>query len=277
MKSKNFLLILIAVSALSVLTSCGSSAVVQNTWRSTEIKIDGNYTDWQSHLKLLPDQKISLGFTNDDKFLYMCLVTEDRMKVMQMTRAGLITWFIPSSGSENTFGIKYPLPNKNPPREQMQNAGRELFQQGGQGGLDKIVNTMLEKQNEMQILNSDKYSLSLLPIENQDGIKAKLGYIDGKFVYELQVPLAVRNQGDYAFQIASTPGENLQIKFETEQAEAAAGRGSGAGMAQGGGGQMGGGGMGGMRQGTGSGGNNQRFQMPEPLNYSTEVKLAQQK
>ena len=147
-----------------------------------------------------------------------------------------------------------------------------MFQQ--QGGLDKIVNMLLEKQTEMQILNSDKYSLSLLPIENQDGIKAKLGYVDGKFVYELQVPLAVHT--DYAFQIAAMPGENLQIKFETEQAEATAGRGSGAGMAQGGGGQMGGGGMGGMRQGAG-GGNMQRFQMPEPLNYSTEVKLAQQK
>ncbi|MDP2036894.1 MAG: hypothetical protein Q8L04_05890 [Ignavibacteria bacterium] len=274
MKIKNYLLILLTISALSVLTSCSSSAVVQNTWRSTEIKIDGNFTDWQNHLKLLPEQKISLGFTNDDKFFYMCLVTEDRMKVMQMTRAGLITWFIPSSGSENTFGIKYPLPNKNPPREQMQNMGREMFQQGGQGGLDKIVNVMLEKQNEMQILNSDKYSLSLLPIENQDGIKAKLGYVDNKFVYELQVPLAVHS--DYAFQIATMPGENMQIKFETEQTEAAAGRGAGAGMAQGGGGQMGGGGMGGMRQGAG-GGNTQRFQMPEPLNYSTEVKLAQKK
>ncbi|OGU68321.1 MAG: hypothetical protein A2499_07915 [Stygiobacter sp. RIFOXYC12_FULL_38_8] len=272
MKNKNFFLILLTISALSVLTSCGSSAVVQNTWRSTEIKIDGNFTDWQNHLKMLPDQKISLGFTNDDKFLYMCLVTEDRMKIMQMTRAGFITWFIPSGGSDNTFGIKYPLPNKNLPREQMQNMGREMFQQ--QGGLDKIVNMLLEKQTEMQILNSDKYSLSLLPIENQDGIKAKLGYVDGKFVYELQVPLAVHT--DYAFQIAAMPGENLQIKFETEQAEATAGRGSGAGMAQGGGGQMGGGGMGGMRQGAG-GGNMQRFQMPEPLNYSTEVKLAQQK
>lgn len=265
MKIKNILLVLVTVSAFSFFTSCGSSAVVQSAWRSSEIKIDGNFTDWQNHLKLLTDQKISLGFTNDDKFLYMCLVTEDRMKIMQMTRAGFITWFIPSGGSDNTFGIKYPLPYKNPPREQMQNIGREMFQQGG---LDKIVNMLLEKQNEIQILNFDKYSLSLLPIENQDGIKAKLGYVDGKFVYELQVPLAVHS--DYAFQIASMPGENLQIKFETEQAEAAAGRGAGAGMAQGGGG------MGGMRQGAG-GGNMQRFQMPEPLNYSTEVKLAQQK
>ncbi|KAF0150816.1 MAG: hypothetical protein FD143_2493 [Ignavibacteria bacterium] len=259
MKRKNLLKLLTSILVVIFLSACGSSNVVQNNWRSNEITIDGNYQDWKNNLKLLPDQKISLGFTNDDKFFYMCLVTEDRMKVMQMTRGGFITWFIPSSGSENTFGIKYPLPIKNMPREQMQSLGREMFLQGG---LDKIVNMMIEKQNEIQILNSDKYSLSLLPAENKDGIKARLGYIEGKFVYELQVPLAVHD--DFAFQIASLPGDNLQVKFETEQVESQAGRGTGPGMMQGGG----------MRPG---GGNMPRFQMPEPLNYSVELKLAEKK
>jgi hypothetical protein len=194
------------------------------------------------------------------------------MKAMQMLRNGFITWFIPASGSDNTFGIKYPLPNKNIPREQMQNMGREMMQQGG---LDKIAEMMIERQNEIQILNSEKYSLSLLPVENKDGIKAKLGYSEGKFVYELQVPLAVHE--DFAFQIAAMPGDDFQVKFETEQAEnATPGRSGGGAMSGGGGGQMGGGGMGGMRQGAG-GGNMQRFQMPEPLNFSTSVKLAAKK
>lgn len=271
MNFRNLLKLSIVFISVFLIAACSSGTVIQNNWRSYEITVDGNFQDWKNNLKLLPDQKISLGFTNDDKFFYMCLVTEDRMKVMQMTRAGFITWFIPSSGSENTFGIKYPLPNKNIPREQMQSMGREMFQQGG---MDKIVNMMLEKQNEMQILNSDKYSLSLLPVENKDGIKAKLGYIEGKFVYELQVPLAVHD--DYAFQIASLPGDKIQIKFETEQGESAAGRGSGGGMMPGGGGGQMGGGMGGMRQG-GGGGNMQRFQMPEPLNYSVDLKLAEKK
>jgi hypothetical protein len=267
MKYGKVLSLVLSVLVITVFASCSSRDVIQNSWRSTEIKIDGNFNDWQNNLKLLPDQKISLGFTNDDKFLYLCLVTEDRMKVMQMTRAGFITWFIPSGGSDNTFGIKYPLPNKNLPREQMQGMGREMFQQGG---LDKIVNMMLEKQNEIQILNSDKYSLSLLPTENKDGIRTKLGYIDGKFVYELQVPLAVHD--DYSFQIAAMPGDKLEVKFETEEMEATAGRTPRTGMAQGGGGERSGS-MGGMRQG-GSGGNMQRFQMPEPLNFSAEIKLA---
>ncbi|MFA7420659.1 MAG: hypothetical protein WCZ90_13320 [Melioribacteraceae bacterium] len=275
MKNKKiFTFITIAITSL-IISSCGSSAIVQSSLKTNEIKIDANVADWQSNLKHFPDQKIWLGFSNDDKYFYLCLATEDRMKAMQMLRNGFITWFIPSSGSENTFGIKYPLPNKNIPREQMQNMGKDMMQQGG---LDKIAEMMIERQNEIQILNSDKYSLSLLPVENRDGIKAKLGYSEGKFVYELQVPLAVHE--DFAFQIAAMPGDDFQVKFETEQAEAASAGRSGGGMpggsGEGGGGQRGGGGMGGMRQGAG-GGNMQRFQMPEPLNFSTDVKLAAKK
>lgn len=264
MKNQNLLNLFVIFFTIVLLSACSSSNVLQNKWPTEEIKIDGNYQDWRNNLTVLPDQKISFGFTNDDKYFYMCLITEDRMKVFQMTRAGFITWFIPEGGSENTFGIKYPLPIKNISREQMQSMGRDMFQQGG---LDKVVNMVLEKQNEIQIVNSDKYSLSLLPLENKDGIKAKLGYTDGKFVYELKVPLAVHD--DYDFQISSLPGDKMQIKFETEQAEAGAGRGAGGGMMQGGG-QM----SGAMRQG---GGNMSRFQMPEPLNYSAEIKLAEKK
>ncbi len=270
---KIFTFIAIVITSL-IVSSCSSSTLVQSSFKTSEIKIDANVSDWQNNLKHFPDQKIWLGFSNDDKYFYLCLATEDRMKSMQMLRNGFITWFIPASGSDNTFGIKYPLPNKNVPREQMQNMAKEMMQQGG---LDKIAEMMIEKQNEIQILNSDKYSLSLLPVENKDGIKAKIGYSEGKFVYELQVPLAVHE--DFAFQIAAMPGDDFQVKFETEQAEAAAtGRGGGGmmpGGSEGGGSGQRGGGMGGMRQG--GGGNMQRFQMSEPLNFSTNVKLAARK
>ena len=192
----------------------------------------------------------------------MCLVLEDRSKIMQMMRAGFTVWFIPSNNDESTFGIKYPLSNKILPREQIQNMTREMFQQGG---IEKLVSMYLEKQKEIQILNGDKYSLALLPLENQDGIRAKLGYADGKLIYELQVPLAVNDE--YSFQIAALPGENVKIKFETEAMDLSSMRPAGGGMPQGGGQ------MGGMRPG-GAGGGMGRFAMSEPFNYTHEVKLA---
>lgn len=246
-----------------LIQSCSSGPSLISEYKSTEIIIDGKTADWQNQLREFSDQKIWLGFTNDDKFFYMTLVTEDRSKIMQMMRGGFITWFIPASGSENTFGIKYPLSNKFNPREQLQNFNREMFQQGG--GIENLVKMFLDKQNEIQIVNSEKYSLSLLPVENKDGIKAKLGYDEGKFVYELQVPLAVHD--DYSFQIAALPGDELKVKLETEQIDMDAARGAMGGGMQRGGAQGGGGqGRGNM---TGAG----RFTPSEPLNYTINLKL----
>jgi hypothetical protein len=267
MKMKKIFISLVSLFIVLIISSCGGAAGIPINYRSTEITIDGKSDEWGTELKQIPDQKIWLGTTNDDKFFYLCLVTEDRIKAMQMMRNGLITWFIPTNNSDAAFGIKYPMPNKMPKREEMMNLGREMFQPEN---LSKLVDMFLEKQNEFQVLNKDKFSLSLLPLENKDGIKLKIGYTENKFVYEMKVPLAVHE--DYTFQIAALPGEDVKIKFETEQNEMPGGRSGG--MMQGGGGQMGGnrgGGTGQMRGNFPGAGIMQSF---EPLNYSTTIKLA---
>ncbi|MFZ5948073.1 MAG: hypothetical protein ACOYU5_08895 [Stygiobacter sp.] len=268
MKQK-ILIALFVISSSLFFTSCVGSALPIN-WRANQITIDGNSDEWGTELKQIPDQKIWLGTTNDDKFFYLCMVTEDRIKAMQMMRNGLITWFIPENDKDAGFGIKYPMPNKMPRREELQNLGnmnREMFQSEN---LMKFVDMFLEKQNEFQVLNLDKYSLSLLPLQNKDGIELKLGYKDNKFVYEMKVPLAVHQ--DYSFQIAALPGENIKVKFETEQNEMS-GRTKGSGMMSGG--QMG------ENRGAGAQGGQMRnmpgagiMQSLQPLNYSTTLKLA---
>ncbi len=261
---RQLLFLLITITSSLIFISCGSSVAPIN-WRSNQITIDGSSEDWGTELKQIPDQKIWLGTTNDDKFFYLCMVTEDRIKAMQMMRNGLITWFIPENEKDAGFGIKYPMPNKMPKREELQNFGnmsREMFQPEN---LMKLVDMFLEKQNEFQVLNIDKFSLSLLSLQNKDGIELKLGYKDNKFVYEMKVPLAVHE--DYSFQIAALPGEVIKIKFETEQNELS-GRGQGFGMM---GGNRSGGAQGGQMRNMPGAGIMQSF---EPLNYSTTIKLA---
>lgn len=261
---KNIFVLLLASIIVMLFSSCGGSSGVPINYRTTEITIDGKSSEWGTELKQIADQKIWLGTTNDDKFLYLCLVTEDRFKAMQMMRNGLITWFIPKNNSDAAFGIKYPMPNKMPRREEFQNIGKEMFQPEN---LTKLVDMFLEKQNEFQVLNKDKFSLSLLPLENKEGIKLKIGYTENKFVYEMKIPFAVHE--DYTFQIAALPGEDVQIKFETEQNVM---QGRSGGMMQGGG-QMGGNRSGGgqMRGNFPGAGLMQSF---EPLNYSETIKLA---
>jgi uncharacterized membrane protein YgcG len=270
-KKKSFFILPLILSGIFLINGCAASSNMNSLWQNNEIKIDGDASEWSRSIQQIPDKKISIGFRNDDKFLYVCLASEDRSKIMMITRAGLIVWFEPESGDKNKFGIKYPIavtqstPLKAP----------EMNREGKTGeNIDNILNKWLEEQNEFQIINKDKFPLTALPFVNDEGIEAKLGYRSNQFVYELKVPLATNEQ--FSFAVDAMPGEKVTVKFETEEFITEGMRdnrssgggmmspGSGSGNRSGGGK---GGGGGGMRPGMGGG------NMFEPLNYTVEVKL----
>ena len=270
-KKKSFFILPVIMSGIFLINGCAASSNMNSLWQNNEIKIDGDASEWNKSIQQIPDKKISIGFRNDDKFLYVCLVSEDRSKIMMITRAGLIVWFEPESGAKNKFGIRYPIVTTLSTLIPTPEINRE----GGQGSnLDKIFSKILEQQNEFQIINKDKFPLTALPIVNNEGIEVKLGYHSNQFVYELKVPLAVN--ADYSFAVDALPGEKIKVKFETEEFsfEGLRGAGSGSGMPPGSGGKPQGGGGGGRPGGggmrsPGMGGSN----MMEPLNYTVEINL----
>lgn len=268
LNKKIFFVLPVIVSSIFLINGCAAGLKMNSLWQNSEIKIDGDASEWSKSIQQIPDKKISLGFRNDDKFLYACLASEDRLKIMMITRAGLIVWFEPESGDKNKFGIRYPMviATSNP------TPIPEMNRPGGQGitSLDNIINKMLDQQNEFQIINKDKFPLTALPIVNNEGIEVKLGYRSNQFVYELKVPLATNTNFSYA--VDALPGEKIKVKFETEEFsfEGMHGAGGGGGMPSGGGRQGGAAGRpggGGMRPGMGG------ANMSEPLNYTVEINL----
>jgi hypothetical protein len=247
---------------------CSSDKELLSNWTDQEITIDGEISDWQNNLQYFPDDNIALGFKNDNKYLYICLTTNDLTKIFPMFRSGFIIWFEPEN-SGKTIGIKYPFHDiltsderMPPPNDQMN---------GGENRED-LINKMLLKQNEILILNEDKNPVTDFPIENKEGIKAKLGYHSDSFIYELKVPLSVNK---YAYQISAAPGEKLKIKFETEESDRKNfKRGNGMMMPpEGGEGGERGGGFGGERQHPEGGRQRMDRGSFKPIDFSTEITL----
>jgi hypothetical protein len=77
-----------------------------------------------------------------------------------------------------------------------------------------VIDKLIKGQDELQVLNSKKYPLSLLPLKNNEGIEAALNVKDTLFVYELCIPLQENNNNK--FPINAKPGEIINITFETE-------------------------------------------------------------
>lgn len=211
-----FFLVLTAIYLVVILISgCGSAEKLQSSWNGSDMKIDGDFSDWENNLHAIEGEGVSLGFKNDNESLYLCLITVDRGKMMQMMRSGFIVWFIPQNNNSKVFGIKYPMPLSllNLGREERQDFNKDMFQPEK---MQEMFSKMLNQKNEFQIINEENFPLGQFGLDNKKGIKVKLGYASERFIYELQVPLGTNN---YSYRIASQPGEKLKIKFETLESE----------------------------------------------------------
>jgi len=210
-----FLVLTVIYLVLILISGCGSAEKLQSNWSESEMKIDGDFSDWENSLHAIDGEGVSLGFKNDNKSLYFCLITVDRGKMMQMMRSGFIVWFIPQNSDSKVFGIKYPMPLSliNLGREERQDFNKDMFQPEK---MQEMFSKMLNQKNEFQIINEENFPLGQFGLDNKEGIKVKLGYVSERFIYELQVPLRTNN---YSYSIAAQSGEKLKIKFETLESE----------------------------------------------------------
>lgn len=261
-----------AVALIIFLYGCSAGLEMTSGWKENTVKIDGNSDEWAGSLKQIPDKNLAVGFKNDDQFLYMCLVINDPTKLMAMMHGGFFVWFEPEN-EKNTFGIKYPVPNLFSDKESMpmmdKSPDREKMQ-------ERIAKDF-DKQKEMVIINSDNYPLGQFPVSNnKEGINAKIGFEgEGRFVYELQVPLAEKN--NFVYKIDSRAGEKLNVRFETGEIERGKPGDDKGGMMrpEGGGGQMPPGGGGQMPGGRGMRGGmpGMRNAGDATINFSVELLL----
>ena len=264
----SFKLISAVLIFFGLLSGCSGEKELLSSWTNQQIKVDGETSDWQNDLDYIKEYNVALGLQNDSKFLYICLTTNDFTKVLPMLRGGFITWIEPENDGK-TIGIKYPMHSISNNNEQVPNSSEEIYNRRNPG---EFINRMMQRQNELQVLNDDKLPLIDLPVENKEGITAKVGYNSDRFVYELKVPL---NKNKYAYKISALPGEKIKIKFETEEPERknfGGEREDGTRMSRGEGGE--GTGFGAERPRGGRYGMRREGNSPfQPLNFSVEVTL----
>jgi hypothetical protein len=240
---------------LFLLYGCSSTPELIST-TGNNIVIDGNVSDWGVNLKYFPDEKVALGVSNDNNYFYLCLTTGELDKIIPMFAGGFIVWLQPEK-SDSSLGIKYPLHNIVDESRMMVNP--ERFREKGRG---TILTELLENQNEIRILNKDKFPVTAISTADSSGLMAKLGYSNDQFVYELRVPLKTNKYG-----ITASPGEKISVKFETEMPERRNLGGQGEG------------GMnpnGGMRRNPGGYGGERTFREHksfEPIDFSVDVIL----
>ncbi len=104
------------IFVLLILVSTGISLKAQDVKLTLKkvpqpIVVDGDVKDWGEKPFVLynVDTKLKYGFAYDDKYLYLCYQSEDRMNQMKIMQAGMSISLNIKAAKKATVGIEYPL------------------------------------------------------------------------------------------------------------------------------------------------------------------------
>ncbi len=255
---------------------------IASRWRDHDIRVDGVNDEWQETVSV--NDAGSVGAVNDDRFLYLTIITSDQQRRRQFATEGVIVWLDATGGKKRTFGIRLPggffpgsrgFPGGGP---------------GGRGGFDEPpADIPAPALTYFELLGPKKDDRRRIERTSDSGIEVAAGSREGTFVYELKVPLAKTSAESYG--VGTAPGRKIGLGFETPKIErpeyappeergGGGGRGgSGGGGRGGGGGFGGGGGRGGIGGGGGGGGRSGRGGETRPeavkrLDVWTTIQLA---
>jgi hypothetical protein len=221
-------IILFVLFIVITFAGCGDQQI-NSKWRSQNITIDGNDSDWGNSLVFYDDINSLVGVQNDNDYLYLCLVTTDQQLERRILRTGLTIWFDNSGKGDKKFGIRFPLLLKNmgknafksgddmaEGRRRDSNDGRESLGDNGQpggilGGLSS-GNMSFKNQTEVEVVDS-KDEATRAPISELKGIELKMTLKDYRMVYEFKIPTAMKSGFSYA--IGANTGSLISVGFET--------------------------------------------------------------
>lgn len=195
--------------ALSLLSACAGfqSFKVESQALPNPITIDGKDDDWKGHLYYNVQGQYSLGFTNDDRNLYVCLVVTDPYKRSEIIRGGLVLWIDPKGGDARTFGVRFPLPWR---AGAAANRGEGQSQLPPENDLGQPIGP--EVWSEFTIITPKNELPILMKTEEGKGLEMKAAAPAGMFVYELRIPLHKSVENPWA--VGTDPGHTVSLGFE---------------------------------------------------------------
>jgi hypothetical protein len=202
-------ILLLLLPVIFSVTGCGDTQL-NSKWRTQNLIIDGKDIDWGNTLNYIDDLKALVGVENDNKFLYLCLVTNDQELEVKVLSMGLTIWFDRTANDDKDFGIKFPIGrggiNKTAMRKMIDNPV------GERPNLEKMREMVVKNENEVEIMGKNN-DISRVPITELKGVKVKLGLKGGRLVYEMKIPLS--HKGVFNYALNADTGSTISVGLET--------------------------------------------------------------
>jgi len=197
---------LLSFTCLLFIDGCSGSINVVSSTNEGNTVIDGNTSEWKN-LSPLKNENIAFGFSNDNQYLYIAMVTNDRSKIMKIITGGLEIWLEPDD-ADAKIGIRYP--ERPDPAEMMKL--REQNRNMQNGGENTSPPQLLSLQSTLTILSEEGNELKQFPVDGNT-YKADIKIEKGSFCYELRIPIGESIASPEGLKTKS--GDKIGIEFIT--------------------------------------------------------------
>jgi hypothetical protein len=188
---KNALSSLVLGSLLStlLLTSCSHKLAPSGNYQTTPVVADGVPDEWKLPLRFSNESyTLQYTVTNDNKNIYICILSRDEATQLRMLRNGMSVCFDPKGEKNKNISIAFPIRKQPEPDAYRNRSG------------NPITAADMKSRKEQLLLQSDYYNtIGFQHIENgQYALKdnksdiqvaMKLNNEDSLLVYEAIVPI----------------------------------------------------------------------------------------
>jgi hypothetical protein len=195
MQDRSFRLVVAVLAATScflllLVPGCSSSLELSSRWTDHKIEITGDGSPWKDETAEIPGPGVIIGVKNDNDYLYIGLVTSNPETQFQMLGLGCTAWFDQEGNKHKTFGVQFPVAG-------LLRGGRYPARVTP----EDVQRLIAPAQQQLVILGPGPGERRRGPAKNLTGLEARLGYLNGVLVCELQVPLLKTKAQPYAVNI----------------------------------------------------------------------------
>lgn len=190
---------LLALLAFAAFAASGCKTEMESTWRTREVKIDGQNEEWDGAMHIFQDQRVDVGLLNDERYLYLGLFAGDKERETQMLASGCTIWLTADGKKAKRLGVRFP--HGLPPERR-----REFAREWAKNGAETAVASTHALDGSAELVNEDG---PLMVTAADDSVQVAVKPYRDALIYELKVPLArIAELG------AVSPGQEIGIGIE---------------------------------------------------------------
>lgn len=105
------------------LAACSHKAAPLGRYQTIPVAADGIPDEWTLPLRFSnPGNTLQYNVTNDDRNIYICVMSHDERTILRMLRAGMTVYFDPKGQTARNISLHYPLRKQPDPKIRSRNS-----------------------------------------------------------------------------------------------------------------------------------------------------------